>query len=317
VENPDLPFVDAAQPGTNPNKADSDGDLYSDPAELLRGSSPKTASSVPDGAVLTILGTGAAALLGGDLTDPDNNIGDTTPEGAQFDWLGATASNKPFFGTGGQAEPTSMGAFDLFDNRLGPVNDKWCCAGPPASATLEFPGTVSLTHFTIASAEDGPQRDPVDWQILGSNDGVVFTPVFTQTDPLRTGIWTGRLQVVRAQPAAPSPPYRYIRYECTTAASGQHALGELEFFGTLIPDPPAAGFRITGVDRNAGTGALSLTWESVPGRSYRVEYSTTPDLFTLRALEGIPASAPGTSTSVTFNNPLPEAERLFLRVVRE
>lgn len=316
VENPDLPFLDANQPGTNPNRTDSDGDLYSDPAELLRGSSPKTAVSVPDGAVLTILGTGTAALLGADLTDPDNDLDDSTPEGAQFNWFTATATTKAFFGTGVQADATSMGAFDLFDNKLGPVNDKWCCGGPPASATLEFPGTVSLTHFTIAPPDDRPERDPVDWQIQGSNDGLTFEPIFTQTDPIRTGIWTDRLQVVRCQLAAPSAAYRYIRYECTTAVSGQHALGELEFFGTLSLDAPQK-FNVTEVSRDPQTGALSLTWESVPGRSYRVEYSTTPESFTLRAVENIPASAQGNTTSVTFNNPLPGAERVFLRVVQE
>ncbi len=316
VENPDLPFVDANQPGTNPNKADSDHDLYSDPAELARSSSPQAAASVPEGAVLTILGTGTAALLGTDLTDPDNNINDTTAAGAAFDWISATASNKPFFGLGAQADATSMGAFDLFDNKLGPLNDKWCCAGPPASATVEFPGTVALTHFTIASAEDGPQRDPVDWQIQGSNDGLTFVPLFTQTNPLRLGMWTARLQVIRAQLAAPAPPYRYIRYECTIAPSGQHALGELELFGTLVLDPSQT-FNITAISRDAVSGTLSLTWDSRPGRSYRVEYSTTPDDFSLRAVEGIPAHGTDPLTSITFNNPLPNVGRLFLRVVRE
>jgi hypothetical protein len=316
VENPDLPFMGASQPGTNPNRSDSDSDLYSDPAELLRGSSPKVAASVPDGAVLTILGTGTASLLGHDLSDPGNDIDDRTPEGARFNWLQATATSKAFFGTGVQADPTSMGAFDLFDNKLGPVNDKWCCGGPPVSATLEFPGTVSLTHFTIASPDDRPERDPVNWQIQGSNDGVTFEPVFTQADPNRTGIWTARLQVVRCQLAAASAAYRYIRYECTAAVSGQHALGELEFFGTMSLDSPPK-FNITGVSRDPQTGALSLTWESVPGRSYRVEYSTTPESFTLRAVENIPAGAQGNTTSVTFNNPSPGVGSLFLRVAQE
>ena len=63
--------------GLNPDKADSDGDLYSDPAELIRNSSPKLATSLPDGAVLTILGTGDGSLPGSDLSDPDNNIDDS------------------------------------------------------------------------------------------------------------------------------------------------------------------------------------------------------------------------------------------------
>lgn len=316
VENPDLPFVDASQPGTNPNKADSDGDLYTDPTELQRGSSPKLASSVPGGAVLTVLGTGTAALLGGDLTDPENDISDTDGVGTGFNWLNATASSRAFFGTGLQSDATSMGAFDVFDNRLGPVNDKWCCDAPPAHVTLEFPGTVSLTHFTIASSEDGPQRDPVDWQIQGSNDGITFDPIFTQTDPLRTGIWSARLQVIRCQLAAATQPYRFIRYECTRAASGQHSFGELELFGTLVQAEPMK-FPITEVTRDPQTGAISLTWQHEAARSYRVEYSLTPGSFVNRAVENIPASAQGETTSVTFNNPLPAAEKLFFRVVRE
>ena len=103
MENPDLPFVDASQPGTNPNKADSDSDLYSDPAELGRGSSPKLDTSVPEGAHLTILGTGDGSLPGNDLSDPDSNIDDSTPSGAGYNWLNATASGRAFFGTGIQA----------------------------------------------------------------------------------------------------------------------------------------------------------------------------------------------------------------------
>ena len=94
------------------------------------------------------------------------------------------------------------------------------------------------------------------------------------------------------------------------------ALEKLEFFGTLSLDPPQK-FHVTEVSRDPQTGALSLTWDSVPGRSYRVEYSPAPESFTLRAVENIPASSPGNTSSVTFNNPLPGAERLFLRVVRE
>ena len=63
--------------GLNPDKSDSDGVLCSDPAELIRNSSPKLATSVPDGAVLTILGTGDGSLPGSDLSDPDNNIDDS------------------------------------------------------------------------------------------------------------------------------------------------------------------------------------------------------------------------------------------------
>ena len=89
-----------------------------------------------------------------------------------------------------------------------------------AHTTVEFKGEVELTHFTIASADDRPERDPVAWQILGSTDGVVFTPIFTQTDPAGLTIWTQRLQVVRATLPAAAPKYRYLRFACTSAGDG-------------------------------------------------------------------------------------------------
>lgn len=47
LENPSLPFTGATQPGSNPNKIDSDGDGFPDPAELIFGTDPALASSVP------------------------------------------------------------------------------------------------------------------------------------------------------------------------------------------------------------------------------------------------------------------------------
>ena len=316
VENPDLPFVDAGQPGTDPNLLDTDGDLYNDPAELARSSNPKSATSVPDGAVLSVLGVGTAALPGSDLTDPDNNIDDSTPEGANFDWLTATASVEPYFGIGTINDDTSQGALDIFDNKLGPVNDKWCCSGPTVNVTLEFPGTVSLTHFTISSAEDAPARDPVDWQILGSNDGIDFTPLFTQIDPLRRPLWSSRLQVIRANLATPTPPYRFIRYECTRTGTGQHALGELELFGSFTPDTTAP-FQIVGFAFDQQTDLMTLEWTSKPGETYRIEFSEALTDFTRRLVESVSANAAGPTTTHGFTNPLPAAGALFFRVAEE
>ncbi len=47
TENPDLPFVDASQPGTDPNKPDTDLDGMPDLAEIVNGSNPTDAGSVP------------------------------------------------------------------------------------------------------------------------------------------------------------------------------------------------------------------------------------------------------------------------------
>jgi hypothetical protein len=326
VENPDLPFVDANQTGSDPNLVDTDGDIYPDGGEVARNSSPADFNVVPNGAVLELLGTGTGALEFGPLTDPDWDIVDNTSAGANFNWASISSlPAKNFFGTGSfGVDPDNMsGACDLFDNKVGGANDnndKWLAGGVTAvggvHVTVEFPGTVSLATFNIASANDRPERDPVDWQILGSTDGENFTPIFTQTDPGNLALWKLRGQVIKCTLAAPTAQYRYLRFACTRAGQGEGTahVYELQYFGTLTPDAPSSDFRITGFTGGPGTGDISLTWTSQPGDTYRIAYSTSlADGFTSTAASNIPAGAGGTTTH-SFPNPLPAAPRLFFRV---
>lgn len=63
-----------------------------------------------------ILGTGNGSLIGGDLTDPED---DGAPDADQGYNATFTSSEEPGFG-GGEF------AFNVFDNQLGPGNAKWC-----------------------------------------------------------------------------------------------------------------------------------------------------------------------------------------------
>ena len=63
-----------------------------------------------------VLGTGTGALLGGDLTDPENDGQPDADEGYNATF---TSSEEPGFG-GGEF------AFNVFDNQLGGGNAKWC-----------------------------------------------------------------------------------------------------------------------------------------------------------------------------------------------
>ncbi|NQT52167.1 PEP-CTERM sorting domain-containing protein [bacterium] len=180
----------------------------------------------------TILGTGASALLGGDLTDPEN---DGLPD-ADVNYNAIfTSTNRPFFGA-------PEGSFNVFDNRTGGGDDKWCCDDVDADGhqlTAEFVSPWLLTHFTVTSSNDSPQRDPRTWEIQGSNDGVNFTTIFSYSDPT-TSLWTARQQVMLFQAGVdfvlPADYFRYFRYS-VTATGGGHALGELEYFGIMTPEP--------------------------------------------------------------------------------
>ena len=63
-----------------------------------------------------VLGTGTGSLLGGDLTDPEDDGKPDADEGynAKF-----SSSEEPGFGGG-------ENAFNVFDNQLGGGNAKWC-----------------------------------------------------------------------------------------------------------------------------------------------------------------------------------------------
>jgi hypothetical protein len=62
-----------------------------------------------------ILGTGASALVGGDLTDPE----DDGVDGAHtnWNWSSISASSEPKW--------TAEGSYNVFDNKVGSSNNKW------------------------------------------------------------------------------------------------------------------------------------------------------------------------------------------------
>lgn len=172
-----------------------------------------------------------AGLVGGDLTDPENN---GNPE-ANIGY-NATFRSSVEQGFGGGEY-----AFNVFDNRVGGGNDKWCC-DTNVWVEADFGSKrYTLTSFTASSANDVPGRDSNQWKILGSNDGINYTTIFSYDKP--QSVWTDRHQTAQffvgtdySLPAS----YSIFRYQSTRVVSdSMHQLAELEFFGTpaQIPEP--------------------------------------------------------------------------------
>ena len=117
-----------------------------------------------------ILGVGTESLIGGDLTDPENDGDPEADEG--YNAIFRAAFEEGF--AGGEF------AFNVFDNLVGPGNDKWCCGseapvvGDPIWVEAQLEAPHVLTFFTVSSANDMPARDPLHWAVQGSNDGVNY-----------------------------------------------------------------------------------------------------------------------------------------------
>lgn len=304
-------FVSATDRGTDPFKADTDGDGFEDGREVDLGTDPLDILSVPG---IPILG---ADLLGMDLTDPEDDGDPEFDDGynATFD-----SSEEADFG-GGES------AFNVFDNVVGGGNDKWCCGdqGDPVfpdgpiwvSATFEDP--IVLTHFTIASANDTPGRDPLIWEIQGSNDGEIFTTIFRQEDT--ESVWgTDRLVVAEFRagnnydmPSAFST-IRFICFETGLTTGARFQLAELEFFGTTGSVGP---FQITDVSRfnREGKEILQITFPSTTGGSYAIETDTDLDGNWAEVEDGFESQGETTVFELELNDPLPE--ELYIRVREE
>ncbi|MBM4037958.1 MAG: PEP-CTERM sorting domain-containing protein [Planctomycetes bacterium] len=237
---------------------------------------------------MTILGTGTGALLGSDLTDPENNINDNVPSspngGSGYNWLTSVASSSNWFTPGNSS---LEGALDLFDNKVAAGEAKWYDGGvlPNYRVAVQFALPYVLTRFTVASANDVPNRDPDIWQIQGSNDGATWTPIFIRNNDGVSAWGTNRLQVIRWDGGgvdfATPPAYKWFRFEATSVVSGNDPqLGEIELFGTLAP-------------------ATTLTWNSSTDNWDTANWLGSPPTFPTAAEDAVVNAGTVTIARVT------------------
>ncbi|MGK0186460.1 MAG: hypothetical protein ACI9R3_002243 [Verrucomicrobiales bacterium] len=304
-------FVSETDRGTNPFNPDSDGDGFTDGLEVREGSDPLNVLSLPG------IPTLGAELLGMDLTDPEDDGDPEFDDGynAVFD-----SSEEPEFGG-------AESAFNVFDNVVGGGNDKWCCGDlgdPPfpegpiwVTATFEDP--IVLTHFTISSANDTPGRDPLVWEIQGSNDQENFTTIYRQDDT--ESVWGADRLVVAEFRAGnnydmPSA-YTTIRFICletglTTGARFQ--LAELEYFGTAGSVGPFAISDLKRISRD-GQEILQITFPSTANGTYAIETGTDLEKDWQEVTDGYESDGDSTVFELQLNDPVPG--ELYIRVLEE
>jgi hypothetical protein len=188
-------------------------------------------------------------------------------------------------------------------------------------------GTMGLTVYGVAD-----HQSPVAPPLL-TDTHIVFTSDGTDTNLYVDGVLqhtfagipltgTG----VQGLAAAAFPTFAGTVVNYFDRLDG-HLLGFASYASALSPaelarhadallnggSPPAPTLRITAFTRDPSTGQLSLTWTSVPGKTYDILHSTTLASIDQVTAAGVVAAA-GATTTHTFASPVPGAAQLFFRV---
>lgn len=210
-----------------------------------------------------------------------NSVGETVNSGEQS--IVVTANVAPGSTTSASAGSGNYpeGSDKAID---GDVNTKWFTGGGTSSAWLQIDlgaGNAQIvTRYDITSANDVPGRDPKNWLLQGSNDGVNWTAMDT-----RTGETFASRFLTRQYPVANTIAYRYYKLNIFSNFSGNAADGiQLAEFALISQGgaplsadttPPTAP---TGLTATSGDGVVTLDWadntESDVAR-YTVFRSTT------------------------------------------
>ena len=249
----------------------------------------------------TVLGTGSGALLGNDLTDPEDNGVDSGTNGSNFNWTSINASSKKTF--------AGEGSYSVFDNNVDSGSAKWCCDNPTQWIYVQLSQSYVLSHFTITSGNDVAGRDPDIWKIQGSNDGSNWTDIYSYSNNGNSP-FSARLQVIKYTGAgddfATPDSYSYFRYYVTSTVSSGHQINELEFFGdadstapTLSSSTPADNAPGVAVDSNI---VLNFS-ESVDAESGNITIKKTSDNSTVETIDVTSGQVTGSGSSQITINP--------------
>lgn len=306
VEDNGGSFVDANQTGTDPTNKDTDGDGLRDDFEIAQGGDPFDTGDVVlnDGAIALNFGAGRAnaSLLATDIAGVF----------AQANW------NNIIGGTGGPLALLDDFGSDIGASATWEFDEQWSEAGPAFDANgVMFTGWVS--------ANAGANSDTVD--ITGipygiydlviyfnhnrGNDDVVISeangafPTFIaeENDPDINAEITFAQQVF-SEADEPSERGNFVIFQGLSGAalnielaSGTASGDRGAITGLQIVNRARAELKITDITVDADAGEATITWDSLVGRLYSVDFATDlSDQTNWQELEdGIEAIGGGTS----------------------
>jgi hypothetical protein len=110
--------------------------------------------------------------------------------------------------------------------------------------------TFAINMYTVTSGNDYPGRDPMNWRLQGSNDGVTWITVDTRMDQFfdnrfQTNVYTFSNPIQY-------PAYRFF-VDSNAGQNGEFQMAELQLFGD--PPPPPEGGTDAAADASVSSDA--------------------------------------------------------------
>lgn len=302
VENPDLdydPQNPTAQPGSDPHQNDSDQDGYRDGRELEDGTDPTDP--------LSFLDPFAIAVARFDFNAPGSPT--------LSDWTAAESGN----GTNGIVSVTTeaIGGVTVdtrdrpTENTDGPAgdlarNDLWrdfvfangsLDSAPGSGLKLTLTGLAPLTIYPItiwAFDEASNNGRQADWGETGKETTLLTFP--TSPDPSTLEDYS-------------------ITFEASTDATGTLVIDGIVatedpdvshnvFVNALVVGRPTGSnqLEISLIEYDAEAGRVALTWNSLPGGLYSVNFSSDLQNWDAEIADNIPATEGSQTTRFEFSN---------------
>lgn len=139
------------------------------------------------------------------------------------------------------------GATNLFD---GNSYSKWLAQNNTAWVAYQFTKQAHVTHYTLTSANDAPDRDPKSWLLQGSNDGQQWTTLDSQSNQG----FNNRYEVNQYTVNQPKS-FSFYRLNITDNHGANYTqLAEVALIGTFTNTPPNLEASFTAQPTNIHTG---------------------------------------------------------------
>ncbi|GAA2642583.1 GH92 family glycosyl hydrolase [Paractinoplanes durhamensis] len=177
--------------------------------------------------------------------------------------------------------PPSEGKAQGFDGDKG---TKWLTFDTTGWIAARLDAPLTVDHYALTSGNDEPGRDPVDWELQGSADGVTWTTIDSRTDQT----FEKRGQTLGYAVSEPQP---YANYRLNVVKNGGEdivQLGEIELADPAVPTPAPIDSPYVGWMRDRyrdGTWAEGFTPSSqtgfVEGSSAQYTWMVYSDVLTL------------------------------------